>query len=106
MELPDFLKRENVKPVDPVAEEYMNLREKYEEIHDGHCMGNETALINDEEWIILLKFCLKHNLTIEEVEDELLGIKLNPEEAYADEDEIADTGNFFIRAFTKFRGVE
>ena len=47
MELPDFLKRENVKPVDPVTEEFMSLREKYEEIHNGHCMGNETALIND-----------------------------------------------------------
>lgn len=75
MPLPDFLKRENREPVDPIIAEFLKVREAYENFFKEKVMI-EPYSRSMEEWIELLNACLKEKktyleLTGEQIEDVL-----------------------------------
>ena len=66
MQIPDFLKRENVQPVDKVSEEFDNTLEEYKRVFDEE-VGIEMSSYSLEQWIDILKQCIKENKTYEEL---------------------------------------
>ena len=66
MPIPDFLKRENVAPIDKVSEEFDNILKEYKRVFDKE-IGIEMSSYSLGQWIDILKHCIKENKTYEEL---------------------------------------
>lgn len=63
MELPDFLKPENISEPDEEAIQMVEAVKRYQKkFNDGPI--TEMSFLSDREWIEALNYCVKHNVTI------------------------------------------
>ncbi len=76
MEIPDFLKRENIKP-DPEADRMQELIDEYKK-KIGDDLITEPSSYTEREWISMLGKCIEKNITIWE----LWGEKYDPRAEY------------------------
>ena len=70
MEIPDFLKRENRKPLSKNEQEFLNLIDEYKRVV-GDDLMTEPFSRTTEEWIKLLKKCIKKKKSYEEITGEV-----------------------------------
>lgn len=71
MPIPDFLKRENMGTVDSVSKEFDRVLKEYE-ILFGTEITTEMSLLSIEEWIEILRICIKEKKTYEELTGDVL----------------------------------
>ncbi len=76
MNIPSFLRPENIKP-NPEADKMLELMEEYDK-KIGGMLITETAPYSTEEWIEVLQECIDKNITIWE----LWGEEYDPEADY------------------------
>lgn len=60
MELPDFLKRENRKPIDEETKEFWDMLNEYKKIF-GEGVTTEMSSFSVKQWIEILKQCIEKN---------------------------------------------
>lgn len=77
MGLPDFLKRENARPLSSEDEKFYKLLKEYRRMF-GDSPMTEPSSYTDKEWIDMLSECLEERITIWE----LLGEEYDPDADY------------------------
>ena len=63
MEIPYFLRPENIKKLDPQSVRMMELINEYKD-HFGNEPTTEPSTYSTEEWIGILKKCIDDNITV------------------------------------------
>ena len=66
IKIPDFLRRENRKPLSKENEEYFRLLAEYEKKFNSD-FGTEDRGYSTIEWIAFMEYCLNHNVPMEEI---------------------------------------
>lgn len=74
MKIPDFLRPENIKPLDPDSEKMCNLIDEYKKVI-GDDLSTEPFQFNTIEWIEILTNCIEKKITMWDY----LGIEYDPE---------------------------
>lgn len=66
IKIPDFLRRENRKPLSKENEEYIRLLDEYEKKFNSD-FGTEERSYSKIEWIAFMEYCLNHNVLMEKI---------------------------------------
>lgn len=66
IKIPDFLRRENAKPLSEEDETFFRLRDEYEKRFNSD-FGTEERSYSTIEWIAFMEYCLNHNVPMEEI---------------------------------------
>ena len=73
MDIPDFLKPENRKPISKDEKEFLDLIDEYKRVI-GDDLMTEPFSRTTKEWIKLLKICIKKKKSYEKITGEVFEI--------------------------------
>ena len=71
MELPDFLKRENRKPIDEETKEFWDMLNEYKKFF-GEGVTTEMSSFSVKQWIEILKQCIEKKQIYEKLTGDVL----------------------------------
>lgn len=73
IKIPDFLRRENDKPLSEEDKTFLRLYEEYEKKFNADFSTSGFSYSSHTEiWIALMEYCINHNVLMEELTGESL----------------------------------
>lgn len=73
IKIPDFLRRENAKPLSEEDKTFLRLYEEYEKkFNTDFSTSGFSYSSHTEIWIALMEYCINHNVLMEELTGESL----------------------------------